>query len=64
MVTDTLIGKRVRLVCTTDIHTRLRRGDEGTVTHIDSYGTVFVKWDNGSALGLIEEAGDAYEVVG
>lgn len=62
--TDTLIGKRVMLVSTNDPYTRLRYGDEGTVTNIDCMGTVFVKWDNGSTLGLIEDAGDRYEVVG
>lgn len=49
-----LIGKRVVLVSTNDPYTELRAGDEGVVDHIDDIGTVFVKWDNGSSLGLIE----------
>jgi len=63
MVTDTLIGKRVMLVSTNDPYTRLRYGDEGTVKHIDHYGTVFVAWDTGSTLGLVEEAGDRFIVI-
>lgn len=58
-----LIGKRVRLVRCTDAYTRLDPGTEGTVDFVDSMGTVFVKWDNGSRLGLVREAGDEYAVI-
>jgi hypothetical protein len=58
-----LIGKRVRLEYTNDRYTDLRSGDEGVVTFIDDTGTVFVDWDNGSGLGLIESAGDRYSVL-
>lgn len=47
------VGDIVKLVYTTDPYTTLKCGDEGTVTYIDDMGTVFVKWDNGSRLGLI-----------
>lgn len=47
------IGKRVRLLRTSDPYTTLTRGDMGTVDFIDDMGTVHVKWDNGSSLGLI-----------
>lgn len=57
-----LIGKRVRLQYTNDIHTELRQNDEGVVDYIDSFGTVFVKWDSGSCLGLIAEVGDRWTV--
>lgn len=30
---------------------------------IDCTGTVFVKWDNGSTLGMIREAGDDFMFV-
>lgn len=56
-------GDRVRLVRTTDEHTTLKPGDLGTVGMVDSMGTVHVKWDNGSTLGLVPEAGDRWEVV-
>lgn len=48
-----LVGKRVRLVSCTDEYTLLRAGDEGTVSFVDDTGTVFVRWDSGSNLGLI-----------
>lgn len=60
----TLVGKRVRLDYTSDRYTQLRSGDLGTVTSIDHLGTVRVKWDNGSNLGLVEDAGDRFSVVG
>ena len=49
-----LIGKRVTLLRTSDAYTELKAGDEGVVDYIDDMGTLFVKWDNGSSLGLIE----------
>lgn len=60
---ERLIGKRVRLQYTNDPYTDLKIGDEGTVDHIDDAGTVFVKWDCGSALGLNVEFGDRYVVL-
>lgn len=35
-------------------------GTEGTVTYIDPFGTVFVDWDNGAMLGLLQQ--DEYRV--
>ena len=34
-------------------NTKLKPGDQGTVTYVDALGTIFVDWDNGSKLGLI-----------
>jgi len=48
-----MVGRRVRLIYTDDPYTNLRSGDEGTVDFVDDAGTVFVKWDSGSSLGLI-----------
>jgi len=45
-------GRRVELVSMTDPYTNLKPGDRGTVTSIDSIGTVFVNWDSGSTLGV------------
>jgi hypothetical protein len=59
-----LVGKRVRLIACTDPYTKLKSGEEGTVDFVDDIGTVFVKWDNGSNLGLVEEAGDQFVVLG
>ena len=58
-----LVGERVRLISCSDPYTLLTAGEEGTVDCVDDYGTVFVKWDSGSSLGLIEEAGDRFEVI-
>lgn len=46
-------GDRVELVRTSDPHTRLRPGDQGTVRRVDDLGTVHVSWDSGSSLGLV-----------
>lgn len=48
-----LVGKRVRFVSSSDPYTRLRRGDEGTVSFVDDMDTVHVRWDSGSTLGMI-----------
>lgn len=48
-----LTGKKVKLISTSDPYTNLKYGDTGTVQFIDDAGTMFVKWDNGSNLGLI-----------
>ena len=58
-----LIGKRVRLISTTDPYTHLRYGDEGIVDFVDDIGTVFVKWDSGSSLGLVEGE-DRWQFIG
>jgi hypothetical protein len=58
----TKVGDRVRLVRCTDPYTKLQPGDEGTVTFVDDTGTVFVRWDSGSGLGLVPGE-DAWEVV-
>ena len=43
-------GCRVELVSMNDPYTNLKPGDRGDVTAVDSIGTVFVNWDNGSTL--------------
>ena len=44
-------GNRVELVSMSDPYTKLEPGLRGRVTGVDAIGTVFVDWDNGSALG-------------
>lgn len=56
------VGKRVRLLRTSDPYTRLTTGAEGTADFVDDAGTVFVKWDDGSSLGLVRGE-DMFEVV-
>lgn len=49
---------RVKLVATTDQYTDLKPGALGTVGLVDGLGTVHVRWDCGSTLGMVAEAGD------
>ncbi|MCG9967542.1 DUF4314 domain-containing protein [Pelotomaculum terephthalicicum JT] len=46
-------GTRVEMVRMEDPYTRLRPGDQGTVSFVDDTGTVFVNWDSGSGLGVV-----------
>ncbi len=48
-----LINSRIQLIKTDDQHTNLTPGSFGIVDRIDSTGTIFVKWEDGSSLGLI-----------
>lgn len=45
-------GCRVELVCMNDPYTRLKPGDQGEVAFVDDIGTIHVRWDNGSCLGV------------
>ena len=58
-----LVGKRVRFLRSSDPYTKLQNGDEGVVTTVDDFGTVHIKWDNGSTLGMITEEGDRFQIV-
>lgn len=53
---------RVRLLRTTDEYTRLVPGTEGTITGVDKLGTLQVRWDDGSTLGLVPGE-DEWEVI-
>lgn len=46
-------GCRVELVRLDDPYSKLTPGERGTVVTVDDTGTVFVKWDSGSTLGVI-----------
>lgn len=46
-------GCRVELVQMDDPFSKLTPGDQGTVTSVDDTGTVFVRWDCGSGLGIV-----------
>ena len=57
-------GDRVALVRTEDPDTRLRPGDEGTVTGWDPrQGQLFVNWDSGSSLTMLPGEGDQVHVI-
>lgn len=57
-----LVGKRVRFVHSDDQYTNLKKGDLGTVSFVDDFGTVHVNWDSGSSLGLLPDF-DVFDVI-
>lgn len=46
-------GTRVSLVRMNDPYSTLKAGDKGTVIMVDDLGTIHVKWDKGSCLGVV-----------
>ncbi len=46
-------GTRIELDHTDDQYTKLKKGDQGSVMFVDDAGTVHIRWDSGSSLGLI-----------
>ena len=46
-------GTRVELVRMDDPYTKIPEGTKGTVQVVDDTGTIHVKWDNGSSLGVV-----------
>lgn len=55
-------GRKVRLIHTSDPHTKLKTGALGVVDFYDSFDTLHVKWEDGSNLGLIPGC-DAWEIL-
>jgi hypothetical protein len=64
-VRDTFMrGDRVALERTDDPDTRLRPGDEGTVTrHDPELGQLGVRWDSGSTLSMLLNDGDRVRLI-
>lgn len=58
-----LMGRRVKLVACDYHAAQVKPGDTGTVRWVDAVGIVHVNWDNGAQLGLVEEAGDLFELL-
>lgn len=57
------IGDRVELVEMIDTWTKLEKGSKGTVTEIEEdQDLIWVKWDNGEKLALIEGS-DKFKVI-
>jgi hypothetical protein len=57
-------GDRVALEHTGDPHTRLRPGDEGTVTRYDpNADQLDVRWDSGSSLSMLLDDGDRVRLI-
>ena len=51
-------GKRVKCLLMNDDYNPVPSGTLGTIDHVDDIGTIHVKWDNGSTLGLVPEEDD------
>lgn len=60
---QTLVGKRIKLVRCNDAYTRLEPGSLGTVDSVDDAGTVHVRWDSGAVLGLVWDDGDRWQIL-
>jgi hypothetical protein len=57
-------GDRVALEHTSDLDTRLRPGDEGTVTRYDpQLSQLGVSWDSGSTLSMLLDDGDRVRLI-
>jgi Domain of unknown function (DUF4314) len=57
-------GDRIVLVHTGDPHTRLRPGDQGTVTRWDpAHGQLDIRWDSGSTLAMLLADGDRVRLI-
>ena len=47
-------GARVELLCMDDPYNiKLHPGSRGTVRSVDDMGTIYVRWDCGSSLGVV-----------
>lgn len=55
-------GDRVRLISMYDPYSTLSEGATGTVDCIDAIGTIHVRWDCGSRLGLIAGV-DSWKII-
>jgi len=57
------IGDRVELLETMDTMTKLEKGSKGTVSKIEKdQELIWIKWDNGEKLALIEEI-DKFKII-
>lgn len=61
LMNEELNGKRVKLLFMNDVQAP-PIGTEGTITGVDSMGTIHIAWDNGSSLGLIPKE-DKFEFI-
>lgn len=55
-------GTRIELIRMDDRWSSLKAGDRGTVQTVDDAGTIHMRWDSGSGLGLVPGE-DAFMVV-
>ena len=58
---NSLQGKRIKLIKMFDPYP-VPDGTLGTITHTEDIGTIHVRWDNGSNLGVVPDT-DKYEIL-
>lgn len=56
------VGTRICLIHMDDKYSKIRKGDEGTVTGVDDAGQIQMCWDCGSGLSLIPDV-DEFEMI-
>ncbi|MEU2857625.1 DUF4314 domain-containing protein [Streptomyces mirabilis] len=57
-------GQRVALDATTDPHTELRPGDEGTIRRYHpALNQLDIHWDSGSCLSMLLDEGDSVRLL-
>ena len=56
------IGTKVKLIKMYDFYNDLATGEEGIITSVDDLGTLHIKWENGSTLGLVVGV-DEFEII-
>jgi hypothetical protein len=57
------VGDRIQLISTDDTWTKIKAGDKGIVVEIEKeQDLIWVKWDNGERLALIDGV-DKFKVV-
>ncbi len=57
------VGDKIRLISTDDTMTKLKTGDKGTIFKIEEeQELIWVKWDNGEELALIQGV-DKFNIV-
>jgi hypothetical protein len=61
MITEEVIGKRIRLIEMVEDPRPITPGSEGVILHI-GYDCFTVKWDNGRVLGVIDGV-DKFEIL-
>lgn len=59
---DSLVGKRIRFIHSSDPWTNLQFGDLGTIVFVDDLGTLDCTWDSGSSLGMVPGI-DQYQIL-
>lgn len=57
-----IAGTKIKLIKMYDFYNDLATGEEGIITSVDDLGTLNIKWENGSTLGLVVGV-DEFEII-